>query len=245
MSRFLLIHGAFGGSWAWEQVIAGLRASGHEPEAIDLPGAGADPTPLADVTLDLYAERICDQLAAGRPAVLVANSMGGIAITQAAARCSEQVTALIYVAAFVPQDGQSLLELTAFPEAAGDQVQANMVIEGDPPIARMPAEAAPQALYHCAPPDRAAWAASRLGPQPVAAFAQKVALAGGGARFAELPRAYVACLQDRAIPIAMQRRMLTAAGCDPVIELDTDHSPWLSRPADVVAALDAIAGALT
>lgn len=240
MSEFLLIHGAFGGSWAWQQVVAGLRDSGHEAEAIDLPGAGADPTPLADVTLDLYARRICDHLADGGQTILVANSMGGMAITQAAARCADRVAALIYVAAFVPQDGQSLVDLTHFPEAAGDSVQANIVIEGDPPVARMPPEAAPEALYHCAPPERAAWAAAQLGPQPVAAFAQPVALADASPRFAELPRAYVTCLQDRAIKPAMQRRMYTAARCSPVIELDTDHSPWLSRTQELVDALNAI-----
>jgi hypothetical protein len=42
----------------------------------------------------------------------------------------------------------------------------------------------------------------------------------------------------------MQRRMYAAAGCDPVIEIDTDHSPWVSRTDELVAALDQIAGEL-
>ena len=61
--------------------------------------------------------------------------------------------------------------------------------------------------------------------------------------FDTLPRAYVTCLQDRAILPALQRRLYTAAGCDPVIEIDTDHSPWLSRPEELVAALNRIATA--
>ena len=51
-------------------------------------------------------------------------------------------------------------------------VQANLVVEGDPPVARMPVEVAPEALYHCATPEQAAWAAQQLGPQPVAPFTQ-------------------------------------------------------------------------
>jgi hypothetical protein len=39
--------------------------------------------------------------------------------------------------------------------------------------------------------------------------------------------------------------MYTRAGCDPVIEIDTDHSPWLSRTDELVRSLDQIAGALT
>ena len=75
----------------------------------------------------------------------------------------------------------------------------------------------------------------------MAAFAQPFAVGDQAEAFARLPRAYVSCLQDRAIPPAMQRRMYTAAGCDPVIEIDTDHSPWLSRTDELVAALLEIA----
>jgi pimeloyl-ACP methyl ester carboxylesterase len=244
MTRVLLIHGAFAGAWCWEPVLPGLRAAGHDVEAIDLPGSGADPTPLSQVTLTAYADRISHTLAEGPPALLVGHSMGGMAITQAAALSPEHITALAYVAAFIPADGQSLLDLTALPEAADDQVQANLVVEGDPPVARMPPEAAPQALMGCATDEQVAWGLERLGPQPVAAFAQPFALGDQSQAFAALPRAYVTCLQDRAIPPAMQRRMYRAAGCDPVIEIDTDHSPWLSRTDELVTALDRIAGEL-
>jgi pimeloyl-ACP methyl ester carboxylesterase len=245
MTRVLLIHGAFAGAWCWEPVLPGLRAAGHDVEAIDLPGSGADTTPLSQITLTAYADRICQALGEGPPALLVGHSMGGMAITQAAARTPEHITALAYVAAFIPGDGQSLLDLTALPEAAGDQVQANLVVEGDPPIARMPPEAAPHALMGCATDEQVEWGLARLGPQPVAAFAQPFAIGDQSEAFSRLPRAYVTCLQDRAIPPAMQQRMYRAAGCDPVIEIDTDHSPWLSRTDDLVSALDRIAGELS
>jgi pimeloyl-ACP methyl ester carboxylesterase len=241
MARFVLIHGAFGGSWSWQETAERLAATGHDAIAIDLPGHGSDPTPPGEVTLDTYADRVCEVLAEGAPAILIGQSMGGMVITQAAARCTRQVVALIYVAAFAPQEGQSLIAITQLPEAAGDSVQANLVVAGDPPIARMPVQAAPEALYHCAPPDRAQWAAQHLGPQPVAAFAQPLQVPPENAEaFAALPRAYVTCLQDRAIMPAMQRRMYEAAACDPVIEIDTDHSPWLSAPDELFDALERI-----
>jgi pimeloyl-ACP methyl ester carboxylesterase len=241
MARIVLVHGAFGGTWCWDPVTPGLEQAGHQPEAVLLPGAGADPTPVAEISLDAYAERICEVLAQGPPALLVGQSMGGMAITQAAARSPQHVAALVYVAAFLPQAGQSLLDLAGTPEGAGDQVQANIVVSGEPPVAQLPAEAAPEALYHCADPERAAWAAQHLGPQPVAPFTQPFTLGDQLEAYAALPRAYVTCLQDRAIRPPLQRLMYTAAGCDPVIELDTDHSPWLSRTGELVAALDRIA----
>ena len=63
MARFVLVHGAFHGAWCWEPLIAALAGRGHAVTTLDLPGAGDDATPLADVTLDAYAERICDRLA--------------------------------------------------------------------------------------------------------------------------------------------------------------------------------------
>jgi pimeloyl-ACP methyl ester carboxylesterase len=245
MARFVLVHGAFGGTWAWGRVAPLLRDAGHEAEVVELPGAGSDPTPVAEVTLSAYAQRICMVLGDGPPALLVGQSMGGMAITQAAARCPELVAALAYVAAFLPVEGESLVDLAGSPEGAGDGVQSNIVVEGDPPVARMPVEAAPEVLYNCASAEQAAWAARQLGPQPVAPFTQPLHVGEQREAFDALPRAYVTCLQDRAIRPPLQRLMYTRAGCDPVIELDTDHSPWLSRTEDVAAALDRIADALT
>jgi pimeloyl-ACP methyl ester carboxylesterase len=241
MARIVLVHGAFGRAAVWGRVAPGLRAAGHDVEAIDLPGQGDDTTPVGEVTLDRYAQRVCEALAAGPRAVLVGHSMGGMVITQAAARCPEQVDRLVYVAAFLPTDAQSLIDITQLHEAAGDAVQANLVVEGDPPVATMPPEAAREGLLHCCDEEAAAWAQSLRGPQPVAPFTHPVRLDEGGGAFARLPRAYVMCLQDRAIRPALQRRMLEAAGCDPVIEIDTDHCVWAPRPDELAAALDRLA----
>jgi len=243
MARIVLVHGAFGRAACWDRVTPGLRSAGHDVEAIDLPGQGDDPTPVEELSLDRYAERVCEVLAGGPPAVLVGHSMGGMVITQAAARRPSLVARLVYVAAFLPWDGMSLIDMTQLSEAAGDSVQANLVVEGDPPVATMPPETVREALCHCADDEAAAWAASVRGSQPVVPFTNPAALGGPGAdAFAALPRAYVMCLQDRAIKPALQRRMLETAGCEPVIEIDTDHSVWASRPDELAAALNRIAG---
>ena len=150
MARFVLVHGAFCGAWIWGPLMERLQMAGHSVEAFDLPGLGNDNTPVGEVTLDACAARLCAVLADhSEPAIVVGHSMGGIIATQGAAHCPRRIAALVYVTAFLPKDGQSLLDLTKLPEGAGDQVQANIVIEGEPPVAIMPTEASRPALYNC------------------------------------------------------------------------------------------------
>src|SRR4051794_1272617 len=236
MARYLLVHGAFGGAWCWEPVTPALEAAGHRVETIDLPGAGEDDTPVAEVTLDAYADRICAALASDpEHAVLVGHSMGGMAVTHAAGRVPERIAALVYVCAFLPPDGMSLLDLAGLPEGQGDQVQANMVVEGDPPVATLPPEGARLAVFSECNPEQLAWGVARRGAQPVAPFGQPVA--HGGEAFAALPRSYVLCARDQSIPVALQRWMIAKAGVTDVVELDTNHFPMLSATDDLVEAL--------
>ena len=241
MTRFVLVHGAFSGAWTWGPLMERLEAAGQRAEAFDLPGGGEDRTPVADVTLEACVERLCDVLrSADEPAIVVPNSMGGIVATMAAARCPERVAGLVYVAAFLPEDGESLLDLTNLPEGADDQVQANIVVEGDPPVATMPAEASRSAVYGSCADDVAAWAIARRRPQPLAPFETPVSLADQEA-LDEIPRCYVLCTRDRAIPPALQRLMASRGACMEVVELDTDHSPQLSATAELAEVLGRMA----
>ena len=240
MARFVLVHGAFAGAWIWVPLMDRVKLAGHSVEAFDLPGLGDDDTPTSEVTLDACAARLCEVLASSsEPAIVVGNSMGGIIATQGAARCPDRVAAIVYVAAFVPRNGQSLLDLTKLPEGAGDQVQANIVIEGEPPVAIMPAAASRQALYGSCTEDVAAWAIARQRPQPVAPFATPVSIPPGV--LDSISRYYVLCTRDRAIPHALQRRMIAENACADVVELDADHTPHLSRTDELARALHGFA----
>jgi pimeloyl-ACP methyl ester carboxylesterase len=240
MARFVLVHGAFGGAWSWEPVAGPLQALGHTVETLDLPGGGGDRTPVEEITLAACADRVCAVLAQRpEPAVLVGWSMGGVVVTQAAANCPERVASLVFVAAFMPSDGQSLVDLTRLPEGEGDMIQANIVIEGEPPVASMSAEATAAAVYNCCTPDQTAQAVVKRRPQAVAVFATPVH--ADDAVLASIPRSYVLTEQDRCIMPALQRRMIAEHPCRTVVELDADHAPQLSATDELVAALDELA----
>jgi pimeloyl-ACP methyl ester carboxylesterase len=166
---------------------------------------------------------------------VVGNSMGGIVATQGAALCPGRVGALVYVTAFIPKDGQSLLDLTKMPEGAGDQVQANITVEGEPPVATMPDAASRQALYGSCTDDVAAWAIAQQRPQAVAPFVTPVSIPLGA--LDGIKRYYVVCTRDRAIPAPLQRRMIAENVCADVVELNTDHTPQLSMTDELAKAL--------
>ena len=85
------------------------------------------------------------------------------------------------------------------------------------------------------------WALARTRPQPLAPFLEPVALA---APIDPSKRTYIYCTQDHAIPPALQRRMVKESPCAATHELDTDHSPFLSRPAPLARLLRQIAAEL-
>jgi pimeloyl-ACP methyl ester carboxylesterase len=242
MARFVLVHGAFGGAWTWEPIVDKLEALGHTVETFDLPGGGSDETPVEQITLPACAQRVCSVLARRpEPAVLVGYSMGGIVATQAAANCPERVASLIFVASFMPSNGQSLLDLSRLPEGEGDMIQANIVVEGEPAIASLSDEATAAAVYNCCTAEQIEAVLPRRRPQAVAVFATPIQ--ADDEVLARIPRSYVLTEQDRCIMPALQRRMIAEHPCRSVVELDTDHAPHLSRTDELVAALDSMATA--
>ena len=83
----------------------------------------------------------------------------------------------------------------------------------------------------------------RLTPQAVAPTRTRLKLTEQG--FDRVPRAYVECIQDRSNPLAIQREMQAVLPCDPVVTLNTDHSPFYSAPDALAGSLFAIAEAFS
>ncbi|WP_213767878.1 alpha/beta hydrolase [Caballeronia sp. dw_19] len=115
MSTFVLVHGAWRGRWCWSRVAPALRARGHEVYSPSLTGL-ADRSHLASQAVDLDThildivnlvkwEELSD-------VVLCGHSYAGFVITGVADRIPERLRRLIYLDAFVPEHGMSMLDAT-------------------------------------------------------------------------------------------------------------------------------------
>ena len=141
-----MVHGAWHGAWCWYKVVPLLRRAGHIVVAPDLPSLGRDRTPLCQVSLGTWVDRICHFVdTASEPVVLVGHSRAGIIISEVAERRPEKIAVLVYLAAYLLRDGESLL-----PVAQRDGtslVLPNLVVSEDQTSSTIKPEAIREVFY--------------------------------------------------------------------------------------------------
>jgi len=115
MTDYVLVHGAWGGGWAYDRLAADLREAGHRVLVAQLAGMGSRADGLnPSIDLSAHVHDVISQIeAAGFDRfVLAGHSYGGMVVTGVATRLGGHIDALVYIDAFLPQDGQSLWDIT-------------------------------------------------------------------------------------------------------------------------------------
>jgi len=239
MASLLLVHGAYHGGWCWEQLVPLLEERGHSVLAPDLPGMGDDAASGLVATLDEWAEFLA-KLVTGlaSPPILVAHSRAGMVISRTAELISDRLAGLVYLTAILAPPGMAVGNVVGFDDLS-PEIAAAVTLSADGRTSRWSfAELARRVFYNETDMSVADRAITRLCPEP--AFEADLPLAISAERYGRVPRVYIECLRDAAIPIALQRRMVAAQPCK-VFTLDTDHSPFYSRPQELAVFLDVIA----
>ncbi len=215
----ILVHGAFHGAWCWQMVVDHLNKHGAQSIAIDLPGSGDGPG-AHDILVACAAHLREAIVASAGPVIVCGHSLGGASITEAVDP-SGQVSHLAYLAALVPDVGETAIdnapEILTGEIGKASRQSANGMIAVDP-------EAARTIFYHDCDFKIADWAVSQLCPQNPAVSMTPVTQASR--HYCE--STYVICEQDRALPVPLQERL--ANRCNNVIRWPTSHSPMLSQP---------------
>ncbi|WP_406641483.1 alpha/beta fold hydrolase [Amycolatopsis sp. WGS_07] len=222
MAEIVLVHGAWGDGSVWLDVIPVLQRHGHRVRAVHLPL-----TTLADDIAEVRRE----VASFDGPVVLVGHSYGGTVIS-GAAKDNPQVAALAYVAAYVPDEGETIPSLNSqFPDSPG---VGAMVFHEDG-WSFLDPNLFPEALAADVPPERAAALAAVQRRTHSGCF---VAPSGPGA-WHDLPTAYAVSTEDRILHPDLQRWLADRAGAE-CVELDASHYPLFSQPEAVAAVIDKI-----
>jgi pimeloyl-ACP methyl ester carboxylesterase len=217
----LLVHGAWHGAWCWTPLLQCFEERGIDARALDLPGHGSQRALASGVRLADYADAVNQAAAAMRkPPLVVGHSMGGIVISEAAEKNPEGFRSLVYVAAFLPVSGQTLVELSAMCGGNKGEIVNNLSVLGR--------EEAVDLFYGDCDAALAEWALDHLQPQPLSPALDPVSLTP--ARFGKVARDYVLCRDDRAIPANFQDAMARGSGCRRISELSCGHSPFFACP---------------
>lgn len=223
MATFVLVPGAWHGSWTFESVVPLLERAGHTVHALTLTGLRPDDdaATVASANLDTHAEDVVSLLDRARitDATLVGHSYGGMVISAAADRAGGRVSRLVHLDAYVPRDGESCWSLTtegyrqAFVAGAADTGHA------------------------VRPPFRAPHGGDpRRRPHPLASLVQAIRLTGAVDRVPRRDFVYCSGWEDRT-PFAGLRARLQADPGWHVHDLPTAHNAMREAPGAVAELL--------
>ncbi|MFJ6151271.1 alpha/beta fold hydrolase [Micromonospora profundi] len=226
MADFVLVAGAWLGSWAWDEVVAPLRAAGHGAHALTLSGLAekrglpaGQQTHVQDIVGEVERRDLHD-------VVLVGHSYSGIPVGQAAERIGDRLTRVVFVDSEVPVDGESFVSTWW----QGPAALASQLADNDgywPPLGA--ADFDGQGLTDT----QIARLVEGSTPHPGATLAEPAELTRP---LSELPATYVKCLLDGPEPNATVTE-LVAGGHWRLVTMDTGHWPMFSQPAELARLL--------
>jgi pimeloyl-ACP methyl ester carboxylesterase len=229
MTTFVLVHGAWHGSWCWKRVRSALQAQGHDVFTPTLTGVGershlTSPqinldTHIADVVNLIRWEELDD-------IVLCGHSYGGCVITGAADRVPERIRALVYLDAFILENGQSLHDVLPGDVAEAQVRGARETGDGwrVPPIT---AE-----FFRVNIEDRA-WVDRQCTPQPLATFQQRLRVDG---TFPAAKCTHILAKGYEHSPFPPFHEIAIAKGWK-TLTIDCGHDVMLDEPVELAAML--------
>ena len=241
MTTFVLVHGGWHGAWCWHRVVPLLSAEGHSVATPTLAGLGERAAELhPGIDLETHVAEVTASIEPDGPrdVVVVGHSYGGMVTAAVAARRADRIAALVYLDAFVPEDGQSLFDLA--PPGRADRIREQARLHGEG--WRVPTPS-PESMG-IDDVDEARWLAERMTPQSIATLEQPVRFGGSPPDPALVPRIFIHCIPE--FPSSTFVRFADRARSTPgwtLHELATGHDAMLTRPVELSRLLLAAANA--
>ncbi|MBM7494641.1 pimeloyl-ACP methyl ester carboxylesterase [Micromonospora luteifusca] len=225
MADYVLVAGAWLGSWAWADVVSPLRAAGHGTHPLTLSGlADKRGVPAGQQT---HVQDIVDEIERRdlRDVVLVGHSYSGIPVGQAAERIGDRLTRVVFVDSEVPVDGESFASGWWQGQAA---FEALITDDGYwPPLGA--AEFDGQGLTE----EQVTRLVEGSTGHPAATLTEPAVLTGA---LGDLPATYIKCLLDGPEPNDTVAKLLTSDRWR-LVTMATGHWPMFSQPTELARLL--------
>jgi pimeloyl-ACP methyl ester carboxylesterase len=230
VTTFVLLHGGAHGGWCYRSVARELRDRGHEVYAPTLSGfAERGHVDASSVTMEDHISEVADLVTYEDldNVVLVGHSLGGVVLPGVAARVRERVRRVVWLAAIVLANGESVATHYLTPS----ETIARAVATGDEALFV-------EAFVHDGTPAQQAWVRERLGPSTMATINHVGDLDG----FLDLGLAtgYVTALRDRALPRELTDRFAARLRNSRRREVDAGHDLMITKPHETADALEAM-----
>ena len=241
---YVLIHPAWFGGWCWKKVTPLLRAQGHEVFTPTLTGLG-ERAHLArpEIGLQIHVRDITNFIEYEdlRNVILVGNSSGGMVITGAADHMPERIAHIVFLDAFVPTDGQSILDV--IPPDRRSALEAFVQKEGDgwllPRFAPPPWEKLVTETWQVTEKADLEWILPRLRPTPFGHFKEPATRKNPAAE--KLRRTYIRTQWPHP---GFDRYAGAASGTAgwQLRKIPSSHLPFITHPGELAALLLEVAG---
>lgn len=234
-STIVIIHGAWSSASDWKHVAEDLVAAGNHVISINLPGHGSDNTAITGISLKLYTDEVKKAIGDKQNVVLVAHSFGGIVGSQVAEQIAPQIKKIIYIAAYVPKNGESLLSLAQTD--AESHIGKSLIVDEKAGIATVRKDGVADVFMADAPTQVADYVSNNLRPEPLAPLATPVTLTDE--KFGKINKVFVHSLNDHTIGYLLQQKMVKDAGIQRLYSLPSSHTPFVMFPhvlAQIIAA---------
>jgi len=230
-----LVHGAFEDAHIWDAVGTHLQADGYRVINVNLPGRPSAPMSMNLVNSDVYRDTVLKAIdGETRPVVLVGHSFGGIAVSAVAEAVPAKIKTVVYLAAYLPKDGESMLSLAkqdrdskAGPALHIDEVKG-MISVDYAARADLFANGAPEGLRKALP--------DLIIDEPLAPIVTPVKLTAE--RFGKVDKVYIHTAKDQVVSPYLQQTMVAATPVRLELTLGTGHTPFLTDVSGLVAAIE-------
>jgi putative intracellular protease/amidase len=223
---YVLVHGAWADESAWGFVRNGLAQNANVVVA-NLPAHGIDLTAANKVTLSDYVKYLT-ALVNAQPGkvILVGHSMAGVVVSQVAENIPNKIDKLIYVAAYLPKNGEDLLSLSK--KDAQSKVGAALEFTPDYSAATIKHDVITPAVCDDCPGYMKDALVKYHKAEPTKPLGEKVTLS---AKFASVPKYYIHTSQDNAVGYELQKQMVKANGTiKKTWVMNTSHLPFVVQP---------------